>query len=199
MELLIATANAHKARELAAVLGGLPLALRTLKDFPGLGEVEEDGLTLEANACKKAVFYSRASGLWALGDDSGLEVEALGGRPGVRSARYAGEPADSEANNRKLIQELSGLGPERRGARFRCVLALAGPSGEPRLEEGAVSGRITETYHGAGGFGYDPLFYLPELGRTMAELSLEEKNRVSHRALALLKMKPHLLDLARGL
>lgn len=198
MELLLATGNVHKAEELAELLAGSALRLRTLRDFPDLAEAVEDGETLDENARKKAVYYGKAAGLWALGDDSGLEVEALGGRPGVRSARYAGEDAQAPDNNRKLLAELAGVPAPRRGARFRCVLALAGPGGELILEEGAVSGRIAEAPRGAQGFGYDPLFLLPELGRTMAELSSVEKNRISHRGLALARMLPHLRRLALG-
>ncbi len=196
MDLLIATANAHKAKELNALLRGVPLRVRTLKEFPALGEVEEDGATLVENARKKALAYARGSGLWALADDTGLEVQALNGAPGVYSARYAGPGHDWEANNRKLLRELRGLGPEQRAACFRCVVALANPEGELVIEEGSVHGLITDVYHGDEGFGYDPVFFIPRYNKTMGEMAFEEKIQISHRAAAMAKMRPHLLKLA---
>lgn len=192
--LLLATANAFKAREILLMLDGLPFPVRTLKDFPGAPEVVEDGRTLEENARKKALSAARYSGLWALADDTGLEVAALGGRPGVHSARYAGPDCDFEKNNRKLLAELKGLPREKRGARFRCVVCLAGERGQVIIvREGFVEGFITEIYAGDEGFGYDPVFFLPEEGRTLGEMSLEEKCKVSHRSRALAAIKPELL------
>lgn len=195
MKVLLATRNAHKVRELSRMLEGLPIEVVGLDAFPAIGETVEDGRTLEDNARKKALEAS-ASGLWSLADDTGLEVAALGGEPGVRSARYAGERCDFAANNRKLLAALAGVPPERRGATFRCVIALCSPQGKTTLREGRLEGRIAEGPSGAGGFGYDPVFFVPSLGRTLAELSEEEKNRVSHRGRALAAMRPELETLA---
>jgi XTP/dITP diphosphohydrolase len=156
--------------------------------------VEEDGETFAANAAKKAREVAAAAGLPALADDSGLEVDALDGAPGVRSARYAGAGHDDAANNRRLLAELAGVPTARRTARFRCAVALADPRGPlgdtVEIREGACAGVILESPRGHNGFGYDPLFLYPELGRTFAELSLEEKGRLSHRARALAAMLP---------
>jgi XTP/dITP diphosphohydrolase len=194
--LLLATGNAFKAREIRLMLGALPVKLLTLKDFPGMRPVKEDGRTLEENARKKARACAMAAGIWALADDTGLEVKALGGAPGVRSARYAGPDCDFDKNNRKLLGALKRIPFRERRARFRCVAALASPAGKIVVREGFVDGLITETYAGANGFGYDPVFYLPELGRTLGEMPLEEKCRVSHRARAIAAIKP---DLTRWL
>ena len=147
-------------------------------------EVDEVGETLEENAALKAKTYAHHSGLWALADDSGLEVEALGGAPGVRSRRFAGEGASDADLVRELLRRLDGTPWEQRAARFRSVVAIASPQGELHLCQGACDGVIGFEPQGAGGFGYDPVFYIPELGCTMAELSLEDKNRISHRAAA---------------
>ncbi|MBI4346463.1 MAG: RdgB/HAM1 family non-canonical purine NTP pyrophosphatase [Elusimicrobia bacterium] len=196
MKMLLATHNAHKAEEIARITDGLGITWVSLRAFPGIPEVEEDGATLEDNAAKKALLPARASGLWTLADDTGLEVAALGGEPGVRSARYAGDGCDYEANNVKLLGALEGLPDDRRQAAFRCVMALASPDGRVILEEGKVEGVITAGLRGAGGFGYDPLFLLPDEGRTLAELSVQEKNRISHRSRALARMRPHLRQIA---
>ena len=183
-ELVLATRNQHKGEELVALLAGLGITIRTLKDFPDAPEVEEDGATCEANAIKKAVEIARATGLPAVADDTGLEVDALGGRPGVYAARYAGEQASYEDNCRKLISELSGVPLKQRTARFLTVAALAVPSEEIQVALGVLNGYITENPAGSHGFGYDPVFYVPDLGATLAELSAEHKNRISHRAKA---------------
>ena len=187
MKLLIATNNAGKLRELRALLDVPGLEVVGLRDVPGAPEVEEDGDTFEANAIKKAVSLARFSGLWTLADDSGLEVDALGGEPGVRSARYAGEPSDTDANNRKLLAALAG--EPHRHARFRCVLALASPAGETHCVSGACEGVITTEPRGDGGFGYDPVFQPDGYSQTFAELPIEVKNRISHRARALAEAK----------
>ena len=197
-ELLLATGNSFKAREILLMLGDLPLRVRTLKEFPDVPEVIEDGKTLEANARKKALAGARHSGLWTLADDTGLEVQALGGRPGVYSARYAGPDCDFEKNNRKLLAELKGLPREKRGARFRCVVALAGPGGDVTLREGFVDGFITDHYEGDEGFGYDPVFFVPEIGRTLGELTLEEKCKVSHRSRAIAAIRSDILKVLGG-
>lgn len=189
VELVLATRNRHKGQELAALLGDLGIRIRTLDDFPEAPEVEEDGLTCEANAIKKATEISRATGLTAVADDTGLEVDALGGRPGVYAARYAGEGATYEDNCNKLIQELSGVPREQRTARFITVAAIVVPGESAQVAHGVLEGYITEAPVGSRGFGYDPVFYVPELGATLAEISAEQKNRISHRAKAFLQAK----------
>lgn len=193
--LVIATFNPHKLSEIRAILPGLPAALKALSAFPGAAAAEEDSPALEGNALKKALAAARFTGLPALADDTGLEVDALGGAPGVRSARYAGEKASYAANNAKLLAALAGLGPERRSARFACVTALALPSGETWTSRGTLEGRITAALRGGNGFGYDPLFEVGAGPRTLAEFSEEEKNAVSHRARALQGLLPELLKL----
>lgn len=188
-EFVLATRNRHKGEELASLLGDTGSRIRTLAEFPGSPEVEEDGETCEANAIKKAVEIARATGMTAVADDTGLEVDALGGRPGVFAARYAGEQATYEDNCRKLLQELAGVPRERRTARFLTVAAVASPDGDVQTTRGVLEGLITEACRGERGFGYDPVFYVPELGKTLAELTPEEKNRVSHRARAFLKLR----------
>lgn len=206
MKLLFATTNKGKLAELEALVRGLPLQVVSLRDVEAL-EVDEDQDTLEGNARKKALAYLERFGVPALADDTGLCVDALGGAPGVRSARYAGIAdeavlSDAEAryraNNEKLLRELAGVPLERRGAEFRCALCLALPGREPEVVVGACRGRIALEARGGRGFGYDPLFDLPELGKTYAELSAEEKNRLSHRARAFGAMRPRLAALAGG-
>lgn len=195
-EILLGTSNLHKAREISRLLKDIPLKIKTLSDFPQITAVKEDGKTLEENAVKKARAYSEETGLFTLADDTGLEVEALGGAPGVESARYAGEKRSYEDNNRKLLEALSHTKNGNRAARFRCVIALADPLAQSvQTVEAAIEGEILTTLRGSKGFGYDPLFYLPHLKKTLAELSLEEKNRISHRALAVLKAKKVLQQL----
>ena len=183
-ELVLATRNRHKSEELTALLGDLGITIRTLDEFPGAPEVVEDGDTCEANAVKKARAIADFTGLPAVADDTGLEVDALGGRPGVYAARYAGEDATYEDNCRKLLQELTGVPRERRTARFLTVAAIALPSGGIRMAQGTLDGVIAEEASGTLGFGYDPVFLIPELGKTLAQLSANEKNRIRHRAKA---------------
>ncbi len=197
MRLVLATRNEGKVKEIREALSGLEVDLLTLSDFPEVPEVHEDGATFSENAKKKALTVAKFTGLPALADDSGLEVDALGGMPGVRSARFAGEGADDDANNRKLLELLKGLPPERRTARFRCVLALAFPDGEVYTVEGTCEGLIAEEPAGEGGFGYDPLFLIPEEGRTFAQMTREEKNSLSHRGRALRKLREVLHQLIR--
>lgn len=185
MRIVLATRNQGKIREMKALLEGLPVEVLTLDDFSDLSLPQEDGRTFEENALKKAKAVAEATGLWALSDDSGLEVDHLGGKPGIHSARYAGEGSTDEENNRKLLKELNGVPAEKRKARYRCVIALVGPKGESFTFEGECEGIISEYPKGEGGFGYDPIFFLPEKGKTMAELRPEEKNRISHRGKAL--------------
>jgi XTP/dITP diphosphohydrolase len=188
MDLLIATTNAGKLAEIQAALKELPVRILSLKDFAGAPEVVEDGATYEENALKKARTLAAFSGLPALADDSGLEVDALGGAPGIYSARYSGEDADDARNNRKLLDALAGLPEERRGARFVCVLALSAQQGE-RLFRAECLGRIAYASRGVNGFGYDPLFFYAPLGQTFGELDRTTKSRVSHRGLALRRLK----------
>ena len=183
-ELVLATRNRHKGEELAALLGGLGIKIRTLDEFPDAPEVVEDGDTCEANAIKKAHAVAAWTGLPAVADDTGLEVDALGGRPGVYAARYAGEDATYEDNCRKLLLELTGVPLEQRTARFLTVAAIALPLDGVRVAQGVLDGVIAEEARGALGFGYDPLFLIPELGKTLAELSADQKNAISHRGKA---------------
>ena len=185
MELVVATRNGGKLREIRRLLEETEIRVLGLDAFPELPETEEDGETFEANARKKAETVARLTGRLTLADDSGLVVDALDGRPGVRSARFAGVHATDEDNNRKLLSELSGIPRERRGAAFHCAMALCAPDGECRLFSGQVPGIILDAPRGNEGFGYDPLFLVREYGRTMAELSLDVKNRISHRGQAL--------------
>ncbi len=188
-ELVLATRNPDKGRELAALLGDVGITIRTLAEFPGAPEVEEDGETCEANATKKAVTIARATGLPAVADDTGLMVEALGGRPGVHAARYAGDGATYEDNWKKLLRELTGVPREKRRAQFVTVAAIADPKGTVSLVRGVLDGLIAEAPVGTRGFGYDPVFFVPELGKTLAQLAPDEKNRISHRAKAFAKLK----------
>lgn len=193
--LLVATHNKGKLREYRDLLRDVPARLVYLDEVGIHEEVPETGATFEENAVQKARAYARLSGLLTLADDSGLEVDALGGAPGVHSARYAGLNASDEDRIRKLLAELEGVPPEKRTARFRCVIAVATPEGEVVTAEGTVEGFIADAPRGHHGFGYDPVFYLPERGCTMAELPPEEKNRISHRARAAQAIKPRLLEL----
>lgn len=196
-ELVLATRNPDKGRELAALLKDLGIRIRTLAEFPDVPEVVEDGETCEANAIKKAVTVARATGLPAVADDTGLMVDALGGRPGVHAARFAGPNATYEDNCRKLLRELNGVPRERRRARFVTVAALADPDGKVEVVQGVLDGAIAEAPAGTQGFGYDPVFVVPELGKTLAELAPAEKNRISHRAKALVQVKALLARASR--
>jgi XTP/dITP diphosphohydrolase len=194
-ELVLATRNRHKGEELAALLGGLGITIRTLGEFPDAPEVVEDGDTCEANAIKKARVIAEFTGLPAVADDTGLEVDALGGRPGVYAARYAGEDATYEDNCRKLLLELTGVPRERRTARFLTVAAIALPSDGIRVAQGILEGEIADEASGTLGFGYDPVFLIPELGKTLAELSADQKNAISHRAKAFTQAKALLREM----
>lgn len=184
MRLLVATRNQKKLNEIREIFTLQGIELQGIEDAGmQLPEVEEDGETFEANAVKKALTLARASGMAALGDDSGLEVDALNGAPGVYSARYAGEPCNDEANNHKLLKALKGT--ENRTARFRCVIAFATPQGRTATVSGSCEGRISTVPQGSGGFGYDPLFIPVGYAKTFAEIDAEEKHRISHRGAAL--------------
>jgi len=187
--LVIATGNRGKYSEIAALLQGLDALLVPL-DSVGLVEVpQESGESFQENARCKAEFVARAFGRLALADDSGLEVDALGGQPGVMSARFGGPGKNDDDRNRLLLSKLEGIPPERRTARFRCVVAIAGPNGLVSVADGACEGRITLEPRGDHGFGYDPIFEVPSLGRTLAEVGPDVKNRLSHRAKAIAKAR----------
>jgi XTP/dITP diphosphohydrolase len=183
--LVLATRNLHKVAEMSALLAGLPLDVLSCRDIPGVPDVVEDAPTLEGNAVKKAAAVCAATGRAALADDTGLEVEFLGGAPGVLSARYAGAEASYEDNNRKLLAALGGAPALRRRAVFRCVIALALPGRDARTVEGRTEGTILERPRGEGGFGYDPLFLPAGHDLTYAEMPPDEKNLVSHRGKAI--------------
>ncbi|OPY05703.1 MAG: dITP/XTP pyrophosphatase [Syntrophaceae bacterium PtaB.Bin038] len=190
---MLATRNEGKVRELRQMLQDLPVEVLSLKDFPGVPEVEEDGGTFRDNALKKAREVSRHIAETVLADDSGLEVDALGGLPGIHSARYAGAGANDAANNAKLLKALEEVPREKRGAVFRCVLVLYSPDGRSEVFEGSWRGEILFAPRGALGFGYDPLFLDPGQGLTAAELPPERKNRISHRGQAFAKFREWLL------
>ncbi|MBI4644640.1 MAG: XTP/dITP diphosphatase [Deltaproteobacteria bacterium] len=198
--LVMATRNAGKVRELRALLEGLGIELLSLADFPDLPEIPEEGATFAENAGTKAKEVARLTHLPALADDSGLEVAALGGRPGVFSARYAQDrtqpevPGDAD-NWRKLLEEMAGMPQEERGARFVCEIVLALPDGRVFKARGECAGYIALEPRGEHGFGYDPVFWVPEFERTMAELGLEVKNRLSHRARALAALREILVSI----
>jgi len=207
--LVVASRNPHKLDEIRAVLADLALEIVGAADCDGAPEVEEDAPDLEGNAAKKARWVAAATGGVTLADDTGLEVDALGGAPGVLSARWAGPQCNFADNIAKLLRELAGVPAPRRTARFRCIIAVAEPGAaggdfaarvaacRVSLHEGRVDGGILDAPRGHGGFGYDPVFWLPELGKTLAELSQSEKNRVSHRARALAAAKPALRAILR--
>jgi XTP/dITP diphosphohydrolase len=189
MELLVATRNPGKVREIRKALKGLRLRIRSLRDFRGIPEIEEDGKSFTENALKKARFYSKVFAKLTVSDDSGLEVDALGGTPGIYSARFAGEKASDRENNRKLLHQMEEIPFSKRGARFRCSIAIVSPQGKAAVVKGECRGRIGFKEVGKRGFGYDPVFILPGLRKTMAQLTLEEKNRISHRGMALRKLR----------
>ena len=184
MQIILATHNRGKMKEMSSILAHLPVKLLTLDDFPQIGEIPETGETLKENAFIKAETVHQKTGLPALADDTGLEVDALDGAPGVHSSRYDGETATFEDNCRKMMQEMDGIPAEERTARFHTVIAFVSDSGN-EWTEGMVEGRILEKKQGDGGFGYDPLFYYPPLKKTFAELNSEQKNNISHRGKAL--------------
>ena len=202
--IVLATRNSGKLHEIQAVLKHLPVRAAGLEEFDGIAEPAETGDTFAENACAKALYYARATGHWCLADDSGLMVDALGGRPGVHSARWAADrcPPDCDrqridaANNAMLLARLAGVADERRTARFCCAMALADPAGRIIVEtSGTVEGRIGREPRGENGFGYDPLFYVPSLGCTTAELPPAKKNEISHRGKAARRLANQLGEL----
>ena len=184
MQIVLATHNRGKMEEMSAILGHLPVELLALDAFPEIGDIPETGNTLKENAFIKAGTVHRLTGLPALADDTGLEVDALNGAPGIYSARYAGADATFEDNYQKMLKELHGIPVEKRTARFRTVIAFVN-GGKKEWVEGVAEGRIIEEKRGIGGFGYDPIFYYPPLRKTFAELDSVEKNSISHRGKAL--------------
>lgn len=191
-ELVIATRNKKKVEEIRRILEGMPVTLFTLNDFPGCPETEEDADTFKGNATKKALAIAHHTGRPAVADDSGLEVSALKGAPGILSARYAGQGADDKKNLEKLLSELRGVEKEKRGARFVCVVALVFPDGRVETFKGLVEGRIGTEPKGIGGFGYDPVFYPEGHETTFAEMSADEKDALSHRGIALSKLRRYI-------
>jgi len=189
LEIIVATKNPGKLREIRSALKGLRFQIRGLMDFSGVPDMQEDGRSFAENGLKKARFYSQFFEKLTLADDSGLEVDALGGKPGIYSARYAGIKASDQENRKKLLKELEGIPISKRGAGFKCVIAMVSPERREVLTEGSCRGRIGFEEIGKRGFGYDPIFVLPRYGKTMAQLTLEEKNRVSHRGKALKKLR----------
>ena len=197
LHLVIATRNRHKFEELRELLKVHGIRWHSLAEFPRAPSVNENGATFEANAIKKARAIARATGVLALADDSGIEVEALGGAPGVRSARFAGAHGNDQANNATLLSKLSALPMHRRRARYRCVLALARPSNLVALTRGTWTGRIAMSPQGRRGFGYDPIFFVPRFKKTAGQLPRSIKQRCSHRADAARRLRPILARLLR--
>jgi XTP/dITP diphosphohydrolase len=195
-KIVVGSRNSGKIREIQAVLADLPYCVTGLSDQT-IPDAEETGTTFQENAILKARYYCQHTGEYCLADDSGLEVDALDGAPGVYSARYAGEQASDEENNQKLLSALTGIPMQRRTARFRSVLALAGPDGSLMLAEGVCEGIVLFEARGTGGFGYDPLFLMPDQRKTLAEMTLAEKNLVSHRGNALRAFKQQLVQAAK--
>ena len=192
MELVLSTRNADKLREIEQGLTGLPLTLRGAADVPNAKDIVEDGASYLENATKKALTLAKLTGQWALGDDTGLEVERLGGAPGLFSARFAGSGASYAENRQLLLRRLAGRPKGERTARFICTMVVARPDGGIYSAEGVVDGYITEGDVGAQGFGYDAIFWLPAMGKTFAELTLEQKQAVSHRGKALKQIRAYL-------
>lgn len=195
--IVLATTNKNKIKEFKEMLKDYPISLRSLSDFGPLPEIIEDGTTFDENAYKKAHQTAKILGLPTIADDSGLAVEALNGAPGVYSARYAGENSSDQDNIDKLLKEMKGV--SNRKATFHCVISIAVPSGPALTYEGTCHGILLEQPRGTSGFGYDPLFYFEELGKTFAECTMEEKNRVSHRGKALKELKSELTQVLKWL
>ena len=192
-QIVLASKNVDKLKEMRRVLGALPLEILSLTDFADIPDAVEDGSTFEANALIKARFFREQTGLACLADDSGLEVDALGGLPGVHSARFAGYHADDATNNQKLLNELAKLGITESAADYRCALAYVDTDGAEIVTDGKICGTIKTVARGDGGFGYDPYFYL-DADKTMAQLTVDEKNLISHRGATLKEMVSRLTE-----
>ncbi|WP_027409509.1 XTP/dITP diphosphatase [Anoxybacteroides tepidamans] len=197
-EVIIATKNAGKAKEFQALLGKRGVEIKTLLDFPDCPDIEETGSTFAENARLKAETIASNFQRAVIADDSGLSVDALNGKPGVYSARYAGEEKNDQANIAKVLKEMEGIPFEKRTARFHCALAVAIPGKPTMVVEGTCEGYITDAPKGENGFGYDPIFFVPQKEKTMAELTKEEKNKISHRADALAKLDKKWNDIING-
>ena len=194
-ELVLASGNKGKLAEFQRLLDGLDVQIHSMKDYPEIGEIVEDGSTFAENALIKARAVCKATGKPAMADDSGLAVDALNGAPGIYSARFAGEQRSDADNNAKVLQLLEGVEDSKRTARFFCVIAIVLPDGREYTVEGTCEGTILHALRGEGGFGYDPLFYVESMNKTFAELTMEEKNRISHRGHANRKA----VEIIRGL
>lgn len=181
---IIASTNQGKLKEFKELMKGLSVEVKSLKDFPEIGDIEENGASFAENSYIKAKAVFDATGCLSIADDSGLEVDALDGAPGIYSARYAGEEKNDTANNEKLLSEMNAVSDENRGAQFHCAIVAIDQNGTRYDAEGIVRGHILRAPQGENGFGYDPLFYIEEFGRTTAELSMDEKNKISHRGQA---------------
>lgn len=195
--IVIGTSNQKKKGEIREILAGIPVKLLDLEDFKNAPDVVEDGATFEENATKKARELANYCKMWVMADDSGLEVDALGKKPGVLSARYCGKETGYKEKCQRLLEEMKGVAFDKRTARFRCSIALADPHKLLLVVEAKCEGLIATVPHGFKGFGYDPIFYVPEYGQTFAELKPEEKNRISHRALALRLFSERLMELVQ--
>ncbi len=198
LPLVLATRNGDKIREIAAIYAHLDLDLHTLREWPAIGNLPEDAATYADNATGKAAAVAAATGLTALADDSGIEIDALGGEPGVHSRRFLGEAATDADRNARVLALLEGVPDPRRTARYRAAVAVARPGGDARVFEGTCEGVIARHPRGRHGFGYDPIFFVPQHGRTMAELPPETKNQISHRARALRAAEPYLAALRQA-
>ena len=194
-QVIVATKNAGKAKEFEHIFNQYNVVVKSLLDFEGIEEIVEDGQTFEENALIKARAIAKQFNQVVIADDSGLEVDALDGRPGVYSARYAGEGRNDQANIEKVLSELEGIPTKERSARFVCALALVTPEGEESVVRGTCEGQILSECVGSEGFGYDPIFYLPQLGKTMAQIPKSQKNVLSHRAEAFKKLQDMLMKL----
>ena len=183
-ELILASGNKGKIAEFQRLLDGLHIQVQSMKEYPEIGEIVEDGNTFAENAMKKARTVCQATGKPAMADDSGLMVDALDGAPGIYSARFAGEDHNDAANNAKVLELLQDVPDDKRGAQFFCAIAIVLPDGREYTVDGFCRGTLLHTLQGEGGFGYDPLFYVADLGKTFAQLSMEEKNAISHRGMA---------------
>ena len=192
--IVLATKNKGKIKEMRQLLAPMHIEVLSLADFAPVDDAEENGATFAENAMIKACYYFAHTGIPCLADDSGLEVDALGGRPGVYSARYSGEDATDQTNNAKVLQEMEGVEAEKRTARFRCSMALVG-DGTELTTDGTCEGILLTEERGSGGFGYDPLFYVPKFERTLAEMSSDEKNGISHRGAAVRKMAERIAEM----
>jgi XTP/dITP diphosphohydrolase len=190
--LVLATGNAGKVRELRTLLAGIPFEIRTLADYPPFVMPDETGATYEANALIKARTTAAHTGTLALGDDSGIEVAALGGAPGVRSARFGGAGLDDRGRVRHLLRQIEHVPDAQRGARFACVIALVGRDRSEKIVSGVCEGRLTQEPRGTHGFGYDPIFFYPPFNRTLGEVPRDEKATVSHRGLAFAALRRYL-------